>query len=203
MYSPGTGLDVVARIIEITSGQPFNEFVQENIFDPLDMKDTHWKVPLEKYSRVVVIRGDKDDWKKHISYYSGSYGLISTARDFLHFQEMLANGGELLGNRIVNLDSVTRMSSNQVGSLYYVKAKRGTTPTVKVWIHCLLHWTAKILQYHTETGLSAGAARRAHTHGRTAGIAAVIMVQQPLKKCPLTSRKLFRLDSGLKKGELY
>jgi Beta-lactamase class C and other penicillin binding proteins len=51
MYSPGTGLDVVARIIEITSGQPFNEFVQENIFDPLDMKDTHWKVPLEKYSQ--------------------------------------------------------------------------------------------------------------------------------------------------------
>ena len=38
---------------------------------------------------------------------------------------MLANGGELLGNRIVNLDSVTRMSSNQVGSLYYGKAKRG------------------------------------------------------------------------------
>ena len=68
---------------------------------------------------------ENEDNLKYITNYSGSYGLVSTARDFLHFQQMLANGGELLGNRIVNLDSVTRMSSNQVGSLYYGKAKRG------------------------------------------------------------------------------
>ena len=84
--------------------------------------------------------------------------------DFLHFQEML-NGGELLGNRIVNLDSVTRMSSNQVGSLYYGKAKRGDDTNSEGFDTLyLLHWTAKILQYHTETAGRGGVA--AHTHGR-------------------------------------
>ncbi|MCE2462056.1 MAG: beta-lactamase family protein, partial [Pseudomonadales bacterium] len=53
-FQPGTrwgyggGLDVVARVIEIVSGMPFNEFVQKRIFDPLDMKDTHWIVPKDK-----------------------------------------------------------------------------------------------------------------------------------------------------------
>ena len=62
-FQPGSrwgysiGLDVVARIIEITSGQPYNEFVHENIFDPLDMKDTYWfnSIPLEKRSRLVAL----------------------------------------------------------------------------------------------------------------------------------------------------
>ena len=193
MYSPGTGLDVVARIIEITSGQPFNEFVQENIFDPLDMKDTHWKVPLEKYSRVVVIRGDKDDWKKQISYYSGSYGLISTARDFLHFQEMLANGGELLGNRIVNLDSVTRMSSNQVGSLYYGKAKRGDDTNSEGFgytVSITLDSENSSIPHGNGAFGWGGAAGTYSWSEPASGIAAVIMVQQPSKEVPFDIAKV-------------
>ena len=50
-YSGTVGLDVIARIIEIVSGTLFNEFVQERIFDPLDMKDTHWNLTDEKRSR--------------------------------------------------------------------------------------------------------------------------------------------------------
>ena len=118
-YSGGTGLDVVARIIEIVSGMPYDEFVQTRIFDPLDMKDTHYNVPASKKDRRVVIRGrDMSRFDSETSYFSGSYGLSSTARDYLHFEQMLANGGELFGNRLLGSRSVEMFASNQVGDLF-------------------------------------------------------------------------------------
>ena len=105
-YSGTIGLDVVARIIEIVTVKPFNEFVQERIFDPLDMKDTCWNLPKEKTPRLVVIRGDKGSWKIPTRYYSGSYATISTARDYMRFEQMLANGGTLFGNRLISKESV-------------------------------------------------------------------------------------------------
>ena len=58
------------------------------------------------------------------SYFSGSYGLSSTAEDYLRFEQMLANGGELLGNRLLSPRSVRMMGSNHLGDLY-----RGFTGT--------------------------------------------------------------------------
>jgi CubicO group peptidase (beta-lactamase class C family) len=126
-YSGSIGLDVVARIIEIVSGQPFNEFVQERIFKPLDMKDTHWNLPTEKIPRLVVIKNDKNGWKTPTRYFSGSYMTISTARDYLHFEQMLVNGGELFGNRLISQESVELMSTNKVGDLYGNVDKGGKT----------------------------------------------------------------------------
>ncbi|MYA17000.1 MAG: beta-lactamase family protein [Gammaproteobacteria bacterium] len=126
-YSGGTGLDVVARIIEIVSGMPYDEFVQTRIFDPLDMTDTHYNLPASKASRRVVIQGrDLSRWNRETTYFSGSYGLSSTARDYLHFEQMLANGGELFGNRLLGSRSVEWMASNHLGDLY-----RGFTQNAK------------------------------------------------------------------------
>ncbi len=118
-YSAATALDVAARIIEIVSGQPFDEFVRTRIFEPLGMKDTHYNVPVDKDQRRVVIRGrDMDRYLGHTDYFSGSYGLVSTARDYLRFEQMLVNGGELMGTRLLGPRTVRMMSSNQVGNLY-------------------------------------------------------------------------------------
>ncbi len=118
-YSGGTGLDVVARIIEIVSGVPYDEFVQTRIFDPLDMKDTHYNVPASKADRRVAIQGvDMERFSEETAYFSGSYGLSSTARDYLHFEQMLANGGELFGNRLLGSRSVEMFASNHVGDLF-------------------------------------------------------------------------------------
>ena len=118
-YSGGTGLDVVARIVEIVSGVPFNEFVQTRIFDPLDMKDTHYNVPASKVERRVVIQSrDMSRFNRKTSYFSGSFGLSSTARDYLHFEQMLANGGELFGNLLLGSRSVEMFASNHVGDLF-------------------------------------------------------------------------------------
>ena len=97
-YSGGTGLDVVARIVEIVSGMPYDEFVQTRILDPLDMADTHYNVPPSKASRRVVIQGrDISRWSRDTTYFSGSYGLSSTARDYLHFEQMLAMAASCSG----------------------------------------------------------------------------------------------------------
>ncbi len=80
-FQPGTrwgyggGLDVVARIIEIVSGMPFNDFVQKRIFDPLDMRDTHWVVPKDKLHRMLVFVEGKAGTPT--TYFSGSWGLSS------------------------------------------------------------------------------------------------------------------------------
>ena len=125
-YSGTVGLDVVARIIEIVSGTPFNDFVQTRIFDPLDMKDTHWIVPKDKLDRMPVFSNDKGPWIKSADYFSGSIGLVSTARDYMHFEQMLVNKGTLFGHRLLKPESVAMMSANQVGNLYNETPKGGS-----------------------------------------------------------------------------
>ena len=120
-YSPRIGHDVVARIIEIVSGESYEEFLRRRIFEPVGMADTHFFLPPEKESRRVVIHGldgKAKGWDKPSRYASASGGLSSTAEDFLRFEQMLAGGGELFGNRLLSPESVARMSSNQVGGLY-------------------------------------------------------------------------------------
>jgi len=182
-FQPGTrwgyggGLDVVARVIEIVSGMPFNEFVQKRIFDPLDMKDTHWIVPEDKLDRMLfVVEGKAGTPTK---YFSGSAGLISTARDYLHFEQMLVNKGELFGNRILKPESVEMMSSSQVGDLYVKAAKGGAglafAYTVAITVDPEL----------AKTGRSAGAFGWGGAAGTVSWtdpkeeLAGVIMVQQP------------------------
>ena len=126
-YSPRVGHDVVARIIEIASGLPYDEFVRTRIFAPLGMTDTHFFLPPEKESRRVVIHGldaKAKGWDQSSRYVSASGGLSSTARDYLRFEQMLANGGTLFGNRLLSAESVAAMSHNQVGELYQVNGKQ-------------------------------------------------------------------------------
>lgn len=120
-YSPRYGHDVVARIIEIVSGVPYDEFLRERIFEPLGMADTHFFLPAEKEPRRVVIHGldaKAKGWGGPSRYASASGGLSSTAGDFLRFEQMLAGGGELFGNRLLSPESVARMASDQVDGLY-------------------------------------------------------------------------------------
>lgn len=119
-YSPGAGLDVVARIIEIVSETPFDEFIRTRIFEPLGMTDTYFNVPAEKEAKRVVIHGrDMSAWSRGpTQYFSASGGLSSTAEDFLRFEQMLAHGGQLFGNRLLSPRSIEVMTANHVGDLF-------------------------------------------------------------------------------------
>ena len=172
----GNGLDVVARAIEVVSGTPFNTLVQERIFDPLEMKDTHWIVPKDKQKRMLLsVEGTPP------KYFGASWGLKSTARDYLHFQQMLANKGELFGKRILKPESVAMMSKSQAGDLYS-SSKKGPAGmafgyTVGITVDPKL----------AKDGRSAGAFGWGGALGTVTWtepqekLAAVIMVQQPTK----------------------
>jgi CubicO group peptidase (beta-lactamase class C family) len=134
-FQPGTqwaysmGLDVVARIIEIVSETPFDVFLRERIFNPLEMNDTHFNLPSDKESRRPVLTGPgaskAKEWGAATKYISASAGLSSAAQDFLHFEQMLLNGGELFGQRLLSPSGVEMMSSNHVGDLYSTAGKKG------------------------------------------------------------------------------
>ena len=182
-FQPGTrwgyggGLDVVARVIEIVSGMPFNDFVQKRIFDPLDMKDTHWILPKDKLHRMLVFVEGKAGTPT--TYFSGSAGLVSTARDYLHFEQMLVNKGELFGNRLLKPESVEVMSSDQAGDLFDNGGKGGAGLafgyTVAITVDPEL----------AKTGRSAGAFGWGGAAGTVSWtdpkeeLAVAIMVQQP------------------------
>ena len=130
-YSPRTGLDVVARVIEIIAGTSYDRFLRERIFDPLKMNSTYFNLPETLETKRVVLNADwakAKGWGRRTNYYSASGGLSSTAEDFLHFQQMLLNGGVLFGHRILSPDSVAMMRKNQVRELYSAgkKGKKGT-----------------------------------------------------------------------------
>ena len=107
-YSGLHGLDIAARIVEIVSGQPYNVFLRQRLFDPLGMKDTGFALPAAE-ARLVPLytrqqgggftRAADQGPLQSATYFSASGGLVSTAEDYLQFAQMLVNGGELDGKR--------------------------------------------------------------------------------------------------------
>jgi len=129
LHQPGerwhysVSVDVQGYLVEKLSGQPFAEFLKQRIFDPLGMKDTAFYVPADKLNRFVSFYTyDKDrkfvahpgipDFSKPPGAPSGGGGLVSTAMDYMRFCQMLLNGGELDGHRLLSPLSVQLMRSN-------------------------------------------------------------------------------------------
>ncbi len=124
----GTQMEVAARIVEVASGQRFDDFLQQRLFDPLRLADTGFRVPVEKRSRIVDITAMGADGKlklddgpsaKHPGerlnpYPSGAGGLYSTAPDFMRLCRLLLDGGALDGVRVLSRKTVERMMANQL-----------------------------------------------------------------------------------------
>jgi CubicO group peptidase (beta-lactamase class C family) len=131
----GLNTDVLGYLIEVISGMPLDKYLQQKIFDPLGMNDTYFFLPKEKQTRLVALytQGNNKiriqdslislngtfsrDFPKtpNGTYFSGGAGLASTAYDYALFGQMLLNGGELNGKRIVSPATVQLMTSNQIG----------------------------------------------------------------------------------------
>ena len=139
------GIDVAARIIEVVSGQTLGDFLKERLFGPLGMVDTAFEVPADRRDRLAAMYGRPDLiepqmkfskafalWQQGFneridvsatypvdavaSFQRGGHGLFGTARDYLRFAQMLANGGELDGVRYLSRKTLGLMHSNHVSS---------------------------------------------------------------------------------------
>jgi len=132
-YSGGAGPDTLSRIVEIVSGQTYDEFLRTRIFEPLGMKDTFFYPPDDRRPRLVtlyrkspdgLVKDANQDGFSSKTYFSGGGGLMSTAADYLQFAQMLLNGGELNGKRLLSPRTVELMASNHVGDMFNGKLGR-------------------------------------------------------------------------------
>ena len=130
MFEYGYSTDVLARIIEVVSGQRLDAYLKERILGPLGMNDTGFAVPEDKKGRLAKVyeHGKKGDLQAVPSlageasegvrkYPSGGAGLFSTLDDFGLFGQMLCNGGELHGQRILGPKTFRILTADHLGGL--------------------------------------------------------------------------------------
>ena len=131
-YSYGLSADILGAVIEEVSGMKLGEFMNERIFKPLGMEDTAFYVPANKQPRLAKVYRSVEDWSKEgerrlelftscnlgiqdkmrhePAFESGGAGLCSTIDDYMKFAQMLTNGGELDGHRILGEKTVRYLS---------------------------------------------------------------------------------------------
>ncbi len=132
-YHPGeqwhysVAVDVTGIIVERLSGQRFDRYLAEHIFEPLGMNDTFFEVPEDKWDRflpnhrwdakagkLVTLGEASYDRYRDVTLFSGGGGLVGTAMDYLRFAEMLRNGGSLDGARILSPRTIEFMTMNHL-----------------------------------------------------------------------------------------
>ena len=130
----GYNIDILGCVVERASGMPLDQFIAARITRPLGLKDTQFFLPPDQRARLAVVYGNGPDGaiarapegargQGHYvegprKSFAGGAGLLSTARDYARFLEMIRRGGELDGVRILSPRTVALMRTNQVGDLY-------------------------------------------------------------------------------------
>jgi CubicO group peptidase (beta-lactamase class C family) len=115
----GASTDVLGRVIEVISGKPLDVYLRERILEPLGMADTGFTVPPEKLSRLATIYDMSPEGRlikaqqqrTDTRLFSAAGGLFSTAPDYARFCQMLLNGGELDGRRLVSRKTIELMTA--------------------------------------------------------------------------------------------
>jgi CubicO group peptidase (beta-lactamase class C family) len=130
-FTYGLHTDIIGRLIEVISGKPLDVFLAERIFIPLGMKDTYFYLPDEKKDRLVTLY-EKPGMNTPLvaatnttnqnfpiagskKYFSGGAGLVGSIEDYGRFCQMLLNGGEFNGQRILGRKTIDIMTTNQIG----------------------------------------------------------------------------------------
>jgi CubicO group peptidase (beta-lactamase class C family) len=132
-FHPGThwlyswSIDVCGRLVEILSGQRFDDYLRSTLFEPLGMVDTGFTVPDASVGRFAANYGrdagkqltllddpERSRYRGDVTFLSGGGGLVSTSADYLRFCQMLLNGGELDGVRILGRKTIELMASNHL-----------------------------------------------------------------------------------------
>jgi CubicO group peptidase (beta-lactamase class C family) len=128
VWEYGLSTDVLGRLVEVISGQRFDRYLEEHVFGPLGMEDSGFFVPPESSRRLAAVyEANEDntalspydpdrtrDYLNETTYFSGGGGLVSTAEDYVRFCQMLLNGGELGGVRVLGSETVELMTRDHL-----------------------------------------------------------------------------------------
>ncbi|MCH8495426.1 MAG: beta-lactamase family protein [Balneolales bacterium] len=133
----GYSTDILGALIEVVSGQSLDVFLKDRIFDPLGMTDTHFFVPQNKANRIATVYSATENrgivrapepgagvGQGHYlmgprTTFSGGAGLVSTATDYARFMQMMFNGGEFLGQRLLSPTTVELMTVNHLHNIEF------------------------------------------------------------------------------------
>ena len=138
-FTYGLNSDVLGYLVEVVSEMSLDDFFRKKIFEPLGMKDTYFYIPTEKQNRLVTtyfsdsagkLQKLPDEInengtirinfpKTNGTYFSGGAGLSSTIYDYAIFLQMLLNGGEFNGKRILSKHTIRMMTMNQLGDIRF------------------------------------------------------------------------------------
>jgi CubicO group peptidase (beta-lactamase class C family) len=139
-FEYGLSIDLLGYLVEVVSGMSLNEFFSERIFKPLGMNDTHFFIPEAKRERLATVYERTKDgpivqkvqeptvegsltystdypYEGPRTYFSGGGGLVSTVSDYARFAQMMLNGGELNGVRLLSRKTVELMTLNQLANM--------------------------------------------------------------------------------------
>jgi CubicO group peptidase (beta-lactamase class C family) len=134
----GYSTDILGYVIERVSGVSLEQFLRTRIIDPLKMVDTHFFVPASKSARLAAVYGRTGDaltrapdghpGQGHYvagprAAFAGGAGLVSTASDYARFLQMLLNGGELDGVRLLSPQTVALMTADHIGEKYGIPGR--------------------------------------------------------------------------------
>jgi len=127
-FTYGFNTDLLGRLIEVWAGQPLDEFLQQTIFEPLEMVDTGFSVPAEKRDRfaschtwqdgklAIADKAAKSPYNDGFKFLSGGGGLVSTMQDYANFCQMLVDGGAFKGKRLLKEETVQLMFTDQLNA---------------------------------------------------------------------------------------
>jgi len=135
-YIYGYSIDILGAVVEAASGQPLDVFLRTRIFEPLKMQDTHFYLPTDKRNRLATVYSARDGkisraptegtMQSQGQYvdgprksFSGGAGLLSTATDYARFLQMMLNGGELDGARLLSPTTVELMTTDHLQGLEF------------------------------------------------------------------------------------
>lgn len=128
-FTYGFNADLLGRLIELWSGKPLDEYMLRTIFAPLEMSDTSFAVPPERRSRfaschtwqdgrlVIADKAGTSPLNEGFAFLSGGGGLVSTVQDYANFCQMMVDGGQFKGNRVLKEETVDLMFTNQLNGV--------------------------------------------------------------------------------------
>ncbi len=160
----GTSADVLGAIVEIITGKPYDEYLREEIFEPLGMNDTGFYVPADKMNRFTQIYDYPQgkpvpfeqsflglySYEKRPAFISGGAGVVSTVLDSVRLAAMLSNDGELDGVRILSPKTVEFMARDNLTEAQKTE--------YKTWTQCRGYGYGNLCRVHTDPSMSSSLA---------------------------------------------